>query len=215
MRNTISVLLAIIALVAGVAAAHAQTPPTSGQPIQVVHGQVVANQGQTLTLKADDGRQLTVDMSAIDAQTRQSLAANDRATVIGFLGPQPTQFTARYIQEDGAAGSTAGATSGGTTASTAAAPAPGQQWQTIHGRVVRTEGQWLIFNSDDGRTITVDMAQVGANIQKDLTANEGVTVIGFPAAQPNQFTARYIQQDSSAAATRARTFSRASSRLRA
>jgi len=43
----------------------------------------------------------------------------------------------------------------------------------------------------------VDMSKVGAEIQRALTPNEKVTVIGFPGGGPNQFRAEYIQQDSS------------------
>jgi hypothetical protein len=80
----------------------------------------------------------------------------------------------------------------------ASAPAGSQgAWQHVHGTVTKAEGSTLTFRADDGRTLTVDMSQVNASVQKGLTPGEGATVVGFPGAQGNQFTARYIQQDSS------------------
>jgi hypothetical protein len=72
-----------------------------------------------------------------------------------------------------------------------------RQWQRIHGRVQSVQGSQLTFRADDGRTLNVDMSQVQQPVQQALTQNEGATLIGFAGAQPNMFTARYIQQDSS------------------
>jgi len=80
---------------------------------------------------------------------------------------------------------------------TAAAPQTQGGWQRLHGTVVSTSGSTMQLKTDDGRTLSVDMSKVGASVQKALTANEGVTLIGQAGAQPNQFSAQYIQQDAS------------------
>jgi hypothetical protein len=84
-----------------------------------------------------------------------------------------------------------------TPAPTAATAGTPTGWQKVHGNVVSTNGSTMQFKADDGRTLTVDMSKVGANVQHALTANEGATLIGAAGAQANQFTAQYIQQDSS------------------
>jgi hypothetical protein len=77
-----------------------------------------------------------------------------------------------------------------------ASSADKDQWQRIHGRVQSVKGSTLKFRADDGRLLNVDMSAVGPEIQRGLTQNERVTVIGFPGGA-NQFRAEYIQQDSS------------------
>ena len=59
-------------------------------------------------------------------------------------------------------------------------------------------GSNLTLKADDGRTLTVDMAKVGTNIQQALKPGAGVTVTGHSWSGPNAFRAEYIQQDSSA-----------------
>lgn len=79
-----------------------------------------------------------------------------------------------------------------------AAGAPASGWQNIHGQVQTVSGPNLTLKSDDGRTLTVDMAKVGTNIQQALKPGAGVTVTGYQWSGPNAFRAEYIQQDSSA-----------------
>jgi hypothetical protein len=71
------------------------------------------------------------------------------------------------------------------------------QWQRVHGFVQSVQGSTVTVKADDGRVLTADAAQVGESIRKGLTPGEGVTLIGTASPQPNRFTARYIQQDSS------------------
>ncbi|HEV8585334.1 MAG TPA: hypothetical protein VGT02_10250 [Methylomirabilota bacterium] len=77
------------------------------------------------------------------------------------------------------------------------AGAAADDWQRIHGRVQSVSGTTVTFKADDGRVLTVDAAQVGNEIRGALTPNEAVTLIGKAGASANQFTAQYIQQDSS------------------
>jgi preprotein translocase subunit YajC len=70
-------------------------------------------------------------------------------------------------------------------------------WQRVHGKVQSVSGNTVTFKADDGRVLTVDAAQVSAEIRGALTPNEGVTLIGHAGASGNQFIAQYIQQDAS------------------
>jgi preprotein translocase subunit YajC len=166
---------------------------------QRIHGQVVNVNGPTLQLRSDDGRTLTVDASAVDANIRQALTPNEGVTVIGMPGAQPTQFTARYIQQDSSNPARGGAVVGQAPAASAPAATSGatQQWQDVHGRVVSVQGDTMTFRSDDGRTLTVDVKAVSPQIRQGLKPNESATIVGFPGSQANRFTAQYIQQDSS------------------
>jgi hypothetical protein len=176
----------------------------SGQPPgdwQRVHGQVVSTSGSTLQFRTDDGRTLSVDMSQVGAGIQQALKPNEGATLIGFAGAQPNQFTARYIQQD----SSNPARGGTVVGQTPPAPAGEQAWQRIHGTVASVSGTTLSLRTDDNRTITVDTKAVAAPVRQALKPGEAVTVIGFQRDDRNQVEARYIQRDSSAGAASPQT----------
>jgi preprotein translocase subunit YajC len=80
---------------------------------------------------------------------------------------------------------------------TAAAPSGTQSWQRVHGKVQSVSGDTVTFKADDGRTLTVNASKVSSEIRGALTADEGVTMIGFAGSDATKFTAQYIQQDSS------------------
>ena len=187
MRNTLGLILFVVC-VAFAAAAAAQTS-------QNVHGTVQSVQGSQLTVKADDGRVLTVDMTAVGQNIQQAMAPGMGVTITGSAGANATQMTAQYIQQDSSDPSR-----GGTVVGQPAAPAaqPSGDWQKVHGTVQSVSGNTLTLKADDGRVLTVDMNAVGQNIQQAMTQGMGVTLSGFAGASANQFTAQYIQQDSSA-----------------
>lgn len=190
-----------VALVAAPAWA-ADNKPAAGtqQQWQEVHGSVVSVQGSTLTFKADDGRTLTVDMSKVNPAIQKALTPNEKATIVGFAGSQPNQFTAQFIQQDSSDPSRGGRIVGQTPAGT------DKSWQRIHGTINSVSGNTLSLKTDDGQTITVDLAQVDAGIRNSLKQGEGVTVIGFyrvddkKNVDKKQVEARFVQKDSSAAA---------------
>lgn len=82
-------------------------------------------------------------------------------------------------------------------AATGAQAVDEKSWQRIHGKVDKVDGTTLTFKTDDGKTITADMAQVGENIRKALTPGEGITVAGQRKGDDKHMVARFIQQDSS------------------
>jgi uncharacterized protein Veg len=159
-----------------------------------LHGQVQSVSGSSITFKADDGRQLTVDASKIGQEIRNSLQPGTAATVAGYQWTGPNALTAEFIQKD-----TAGAAAPAPSASpTTSGPVDTSNWQKIHGQVQSVNGSQMTLKADDGRTVNVDMKDVGAAIQKSMTQGTPVTVTGFYTGGQNNVAAKYIQKDSSA-----------------
>src|SRR5262249_13940775 len=75
--------------------------------------------------------------------------------------------------------------------------AAAHQWQRLHGQVQSVDGNTVTFKTDDGRVLTVDATLVSSDIRGALEPNEGATLVGYAGASATQFTAQYIQQDSS------------------
>jgi hypothetical protein len=98
MKHARNVVVAVVALLSLAAAVGAQ--PAGNW--QKVHGRVDAVQGSQLTLKADDGRVLTVDMSQVSQSVQKAMRPGVGATLTGFAGDQPDRFSARYIVQDNA-----------------------------------------------------------------------------------------------------------------
>jgi hypothetical protein len=73
-------------------------------------------------------------------------------------------------------------------------PIPLLTQQRVHGIIQEVDGPTLTFRADDGRTLTVDMSQIGEDVRGALTPGEGATVVGVPGDEPHRLTARYIQQ---------------------
>ena len=188
MRKIFGVIFVAAACVALAGAAAAQTS-------QNVHGTVQSVQGSQLTVKADDGRMLTIDMSAVGQNVQQALTPGMGVTITGSTGASANQVTAQYIQQDSSDPSRGGAVVGQPAAG---ATQPSGDWQKVHGTVQSVSGTTLTLKADDGRLLTVDMSAVGQNIQQAMTQGVGVTLAGSPGASADQFTAQYIQQDSSA-----------------
>ena len=161
---------------------------------QRIHGKVQSVSGNTVTVKADDGRTLTVDAAQVDASIRGALTKDEGVTLIGFKGSDANKFTARYIQQD-----SSDASRGGKVAGPAAPATDSKGWQRVHAKVQSVSGSTVTAKTDDGRTLSVDATKVSAEIRNALKPGAGVTLVGFAGAKPTQFTAHYIEQDGSAA----------------
>lgn len=88
---------------AGPAKGSASTGTTGGdeKAWQRIHGTVQSIQGTTLTLKADDGRTLTVDMGRVTQSVQNALTKGEGVLVVGHMhATKNDQMTARYIQQD-------------------------------------------------------------------------------------------------------------------
>jgi hypothetical protein len=162
--------------VAGRAAGSARN---GNDQFEQVTGVVQNVQGNQLTLRTDDNRNVTVDI----AQARQgtSVKAGQRLSAIGYY-TAPNRLTARAVRD---------------VSGQADAQGKGDKWERIHGVVQSVQGSTVKFRADDGRMLTVDASKVGAPIRSALTQGEPVTVIGHDWTGPNQLRAEYIQQDSS------------------
>jgi preprotein translocase subunit YajC len=185
---------------------------------QRIHGKVESVQGTTLTLRADDGRTLTVDTSQVDSSVRQALTQGEGVTVIGHPGTAANQMRANYVQQDSSDPSHGGKVvgSGSSTtpsSSTGASTTPKSgDWQRIHGKIQSVQGNTLTLRTDDGRVLTVDASRVDSKIRQGLTQGEGVTVIGNEWTGPTNLRASYVQQDSSDASRGGKTAPSASPR---
>lgn len=182
--------LEAVAIEAGTGAA------SPGEGWQRIHGQVQSVQGTRVTLRADDGRLLTVDASKVSPAIRQALKPNEGVTVTGHQWLGPNRLQAEYIQQDASDPSRGGTVVGQTPGQ----PVDEGAWQRIHGVVQNVQETRLTLKADDGRIIDVDAAQVNPAVRRALTPGEGVTVTGFYRNNRNEVAARYIQQDSSAPA---------------
>jgi preprotein translocase subunit YajC len=168
----------------------ASSSSSSSNGWQQIHGVVREVQGSTLTLRADDGRRLTVDMSKVGTEIQQNLQRGDRVTVAAHE-VSGNQVRAEFIQKNSSA-------SGAPAASPSSKSVDEKDWQRIHGTVENVRGSRLTLKADDGRTLDVDMRDVSPEIRRALTQGEKVTVAGFYRGDDDRkVTARFIQQDSS------------------
>ena len=161
---------------------------TTGSPVSAqklddqewrIRGVVRDIQGDRITIRTENDRTVVVDASQVGRKTRDQLKVGDRVSVVGEFTDRQ-RMTARAMRELG--------------------DNPQQRdgdWERIHGRVQGVDGSTLRLRTDQGRTVTVDMSNVGSNIRGALTEGEGVTVIGHEWLGPNRLRAEYIQQDSS------------------
>jgi RNase P/RNase MRP subunit p29 len=144
-----------------------------------ISGVVQKKQPNQLTIRTEDNRTVVVDTSQARRQTADRINVGERVSVAGtFTGPQ--RMEARAIRD---LGSGSKQTQG--------------DWERIHGRIEAVDGSNLRFRADDGRTLNVDMSNVGTEIRRALTQGERATVIGYQWLGPNRLRAEYIQQDSS------------------
>lgn len=180
---------------------HGQAATSLPSGWTAVQGRVERVDGSRLMLRTHDNRILTVDMTQVARPVQRAIQQGDTITVLGEAARQtPQLFTARFIQSDRTSSAMAQATGSGQ-------PAGG--WQRIHGQVQSVQGTTLLLRADDGRTLAVDMKDVNPAVQRALTPNEGVEVIGhYRSGDQQQVAARWIQQDSSNPARGGRVFGR-------
>jgi hypothetical protein len=67
--------------------------------------------------------------------------------------------------------------------------------QHLHGHINSINGSHVAFHTDDGRVLDVNMADVNANVRRELAPNDRITVIGTPDTRRNEFRARFIQDE--------------------
>ncbi|PYM85658.1 MAG: hypothetical protein DME13_10250 [Candidatus Rokuibacteriota bacterium] len=187
LRSFVAVTCLLLAGVAGAGAA---------DDWQRIHGKVQSVSGNTVTVKADDGRVLTVDAAQVSADIRGALAPGAGVTLIGKAGAQSNQFTAQYIQQDAS-----DPLRGGTIVGQTPPAVTDRSWQRVHGTVQSVSGNTVTVKTDDGRTLTAHAGDVSAEIRGSLAKDDGVTLIGFPGSRTDHFLARYIQKDSAPGAT--------------
>src|SRR5205085_2842232 len=80
--------------------ATAEAPPSGTREWQRVHGKVQSVSGNSVTVKTDDGRSLSVDRKEVGEGVRQSLSTGEKVTGIGFYRGNNNRVDARYVQKD-------------------------------------------------------------------------------------------------------------------
>jgi hypothetical protein len=86
------IALAVLLLLASVAFAEAQT----AAPVQVV-GTVQWINGQGMALALETGSSAHIDLTQVEQESYQRLAAGDRIVVIGTLAPRPGRVLATAV----------------------------------------------------------------------------------------------------------------------
>jgi len=76
------------------------TTPVDEKNWQKIHGKVTSVSGTQLMLKADDGRDLTVDMKDVNAAVQKGLTPGEGVTVAGFYRGGDKNVSAKFIQQD-------------------------------------------------------------------------------------------------------------------
>jgi hypothetical protein len=93
-----AVFVLTLAALVGQVAAQPVPPPSEIPLFTQVHGRIVAIHGTWLTLIADDGRRLRVDISGMSPADRRDLALGAPATLIGYvLDSRPNEFVAWFV----------------------------------------------------------------------------------------------------------------------
>jgi hypothetical protein len=78
---------------------------TTDKAWEKIHGHVQSISGSTLTLKADDGKMLTVDASKVSGNVMKAITQGEAVTVVGHFQGDTSHIAAQYIQQDRAGGS--------------------------------------------------------------------------------------------------------------
>ncbi len=79
------------------------TTPVDEKNWQKIHGKVTSVSGAQLMLKADDGRDLTVDMKEVNPAVQKALTPGEGVTVAGFYRGDDKNVSAKFIQQDSSA----------------------------------------------------------------------------------------------------------------
>lgn len=170
----ISSSLVAILLSAAVAWAQGTTPASSQWTRHF--GTVEKIEGNTLTFKEDGGQMFTVDVTQIEPKARAELKRGDVVTVIGMPGAQATRFTAGFVEK-------------------------GKGWDRVHGTVEKVQGTTATVKADDGKSVTVNLSQLGESARGSVKAGDKVTLIGYNVAATGRFDAHRLHPDSAPAAS--------------
>jgi hypothetical protein len=169
---------------------------------QRIHGIVQSIRGNTLTLKADDGRILTVNTADVSPSVRRALRVGQGVEVVGRLRGDPNHVTARFIQRDSSNVARGDHVTRRSAPQASASPRLDVNGDRIHGTVQTLQGPTLTLRADDGRLLTVNVADVPAGELRGLAQGQPITVIGQLKGDRRHVVARFIEPDGSATVAR-------------
>jgi hypothetical protein len=96
---TIASVVGFVGL-AGAQWAPAPSPAVNPQSLEEVHGKIVSLAPPILTIKADDGRTVQVNVGRYADALRYSLRKNQGVTITGLYEHDRNHMVARYVKSD-------------------------------------------------------------------------------------------------------------------
>jgi hypothetical protein len=195
---TLTLVLAILALVAGSALA------APGDP-RVVQGTLEWPQNLVaepfVVVRGEDGRLYYADISAAQRRVPGALTAGSRLAVLAVEGSRPYELAALVFGPGDAASlgltaPTPAPTPSASIPSTApAVSAPSEPMWRLDGIVQAVSGSMVTLRTDGGRTYTVDASQLSPVTIKALRSGDRVTLFGVPRDDDKLIATGYVQTD--------------------
>ncbi len=156
-----------------------------------LHGTVQDVEGSRMRLRADDGRTVRVDLSALPDR-REDMINNLRpgamVTVIGDGDSRSDRFSARHVRFDDRdvnrrawGGQASAASNTGET--------------HVSGLIETIHHDNLRLRTDDGRIVPVDIDPLRDQVRERFKVGDRVTVIGTFTGDRNRMTARTVRAD--------------------
>lgn len=174
--------------------------PGSGErkSFATAEGTVVSIEGARVTFRTDSGFTIPADLSQIVGR-QPALTPNQRATLYYEQGP--STIAALWVEPSSMATSGAWPSAspgsqpyGGSPSASPGTAGTGIGYQRLHGYVESVGISSLSLKTDDGRTVTVETAQVADDMRRSLRPGDVVSVVG-KAQGDNRFVAELIQRD--------------------
>jgi hypothetical protein len=153
-----------------------------GSRDQRLQGHIVHLRDSTVIVRADDGQTYVVDATSLSANVRESLTLGQPVMVVGKPGAKSYTLIASDIRRD--------------ERSQAA-----KTFKTVHGVVQSANASSVTFRTDQGRLLSVDVAQIKGQ-QLQLKAGDAMTLVYEEGAQ-RKVLPRWVELDqaTTAAAT--------------
>jgi hypothetical protein len=154
---------------------------------QTTRGTVQSVTGSEATLRTDDGRTMTLDISSLPAAARPT--ANQPATIVYEGSRGSARATALWLEPD----SSASATQPSASVPTGAASGTQSGYQRIHGYIESIGVSTLTLKTDSGQTLPVDISGLSPQQLASTRPGDVVSVVGQMTG--TSFKASVMQKD--------------------
>jgi hypothetical protein len=157
-----------------------------------VRGTVVSVSGDTLKARTDDGRNLTLDITAVREGVVRQLKPGDTFSATGFYrGDDRSQFSVRSLTEGTAS----------PAASPSTLPAKGKA-VTLEGQAGSFEGRSVRFTTSTGMHVMIDTSKVNDDQHRLLVSSAPVKVVGVRGDGDTIIARQITREDASARAAK-------------